>query len=128
MSITVLLADDSDVLRTTVRRFLEERANEVEIVGETSNFAEALQMSRDLRPQILLMDLHLGDSPTSSEQLKVCLHPDTALLAMSFSNDAEAKIIANGIGAAAILDKMTLTDELIPAILRLAEPRQNAVA
>ena len=58
---------------------------------------------------------------------KVGLHSDTALLAMSFSNDAEAKTIANGIGAAAFLDKVNLTEELIPTILRLAEPRQNAV-
>jgi CheY-like chemotaxis protein len=126
MSITVLLADDSEVFRRSVRRFLEDGDTEIEIVGETSNFAEALQMTRDLRPQILLMDLHLDDSPMFSEQLKVCLNSDTALLAMSFSNDAAAKTIANGFGAAAFMDKMNLTDELIPTILRLADPAQNA--
>jgi DNA-binding NarL/FixJ family response regulator len=128
MAISILLADDSDVFRRSVRRFLEDGDTQIEILGETSDFAEALQMARDLRPQILLMDLHLDDSPMSAEQLKACLHSDTALLAMSFSNDAEATTIANEMGAAALLDKMNLTDELIPTILRLAKPSQNAAA
>jgi DNA-binding NarL/FixJ family response regulator len=128
MSITVLLADDSDVLRRVVRKFLLENQTEIEIVGETSNFAEALQMTRDLRPQILLMDLHLDGFETLSEQLRICLPPDTSLLAMSFANDAEAKTMANGIGAAAFLDKMNLITEPKPTIFRLAQPRMKAAS
>jgi DNA-binding NarL/FixJ family response regulator len=79
-------------MRRSVRRFLEDFATEVELVGEATDLAETIQMAQDLRPQILLMDLHLSDSPMSSEQLKVGLHSDTALLAMSFSNDAEPRL------------------------------------
>ena len=42
------------------------------------------------------------------------------LLAISFANDDEAKASADRIGAAKLLDKMNLSQELIPAILELA--------
>jgi hypothetical protein len=45
---------------------------------------------------------------------------------MSFANDAESRIMAESIGAIDFLDKMTLSHELIPAILRLTSPKLNA--
>jgi hypothetical protein len=47
-------------------------------------------------------------------------------LAISISNDEEAKILAESFGAATLLDKMDLYNELIPAIMRLALPNASA--
>ena len=46
-------------------------------------------------------------------------------LAISFANDEEARSLAASYGAAALLDKMSLYTELLPAIMRLGEPSAN---
>jgi hypothetical protein len=47
---------------------------------------------------------------------------------MSFSNDEGAKLLAEGLGAAVLLDKVTLGDELIPAILTLGRMNANSAS
>ncbi len=42
------------------------------------------------------------------------------MIAISFANDDEAKVSADSVGATKLLDKMKLSQELIPAILELA--------
>jgi hypothetical protein len=59
------------------------------------------------------------DSP-SGEHLPAAPIKDADVLAISIANDDEAKAVAVSIGAAKFLDKMNLTQELIPAILELA--------
>jgi len=46
-------------------------------------------------------------------------------LAISFANDEEAKELADAIGAARMLDKMELSEALVPAILELAPLRSH---
>jgi DNA-binding NarL/FixJ family response regulator len=46
MAIKVLLADDSDVMRSAMRKTLEEEPR-IEIVGEASTFAATMQMISD---------------------------------------------------------------------------------
>ena len=46
-------------------------------------------------------------------------------LAISFANDEEAKSLAASYGAVALLDKMGLYTELLPAIMQLPEPSAN---
>ena len=49
MSIKVLLADDSDVMRTAMRKNLEEEPR-IEVVGEASTFAATIEMIGDSKP------------------------------------------------------------------------------
>jgi PleD family two-component response regulator len=60
MSIRVLLADSSDVMRLAIVRVLREEPL-IELVGEVTNFAEALQLSAALKPDVLLLDPHMPD-------------------------------------------------------------------
>jgi hypothetical protein len=45
---------------------------------------------------------------------------------MSFSNDKEARVLAESFGAVAALDKTELADELIPTIEKFSSPSANA--
>jgi YesN/AraC family two-component response regulator len=56
MPIRVLIADDHSVVRQGLRMFLGSDP-ELEIVGEARNGAEALDLSRELGPDVVLMDL-----------------------------------------------------------------------
>lgn len=123
--IKLLLADDSDIMREAIKKLLAEEAR-LQIVGEASSFAAAMQMVVDFKPDVLLLDLHLPQ--------KRDLHPSLVraqlscidyTLAISFSNDEEAKSLAASYGAVALLDKMSLYSQLLPAIERLSEPEPS---
>lgn len=57
-SIRTLLVDDEDLARTALRRELEQAAD-IEIVGESRNGIEALQMIGDLHPDLVLLDIEM---------------------------------------------------------------------
>jgi DNA-binding NarL/FixJ family response regulator len=131
MPIRVLLADDSDVMRTAIVFLLKEESS-IQIVGEASSFAQTVQMIADLKPDVLVLDLHMPEKRNLSPVLvKAQFASVDHVLAVSFSNDEEAKILAESYGAAGLLDKMNLYSELIPAIRRRLSnptkpPRQKA--
>ncbi|GCE12352.1 DNA-binding response regulator [Tengunoibacter tsumagoiensis] len=60
MAIQVLLVDDHSLVREGVRRFLS-RDPELKVIGEAANGEEAIRKARDLRPDVILLDLLLPD-------------------------------------------------------------------
>ena len=70
----------------------------------------------------ILLDLHMPDDDTSeSAFFKIrLLSIGSRVLAMSLWRDEETQIIAQGYGAAELLDKGRLFNELIPAIQRVS--------
>lgn len=121
--IKVLLADDSDVVRRAIRDLLDQYP-EIELVGEAVSFAQAIQMANDLKPQLILMDVHMKDQATfTREDIKTQLHG--RIVAISLANDGETKALADSFGALILLDKMELAVELIPTIEKLALPHTN---
>src|SRR4028119_170023 len=56
MSIRILIVDDHSVVRQGLRMFLS-LDSELEVVGESENGQEALLMARELKPDVVLMDL-----------------------------------------------------------------------
>jgi chemotaxis response regulator CheB len=113
----VLIADDSDVMRTAIRKTLEEE-NQIEIVGEASSFAETMQKIGDLKPDVLLLDLSLPQKRDFSPALVKLQLGSVRTLAVSFANDSDSKVLAESYGAAVLLDKMKLYTEMLPAIRR----------
>jgi DNA-binding NarL/FixJ family response regulator len=117
MPIKVLLADDTDLMRHAIRKLITEEPR-IELVGEASNFGQAMQLIADHKPQVLLLDLHLAEKREFTPALvKSQLASVQNVLAVSFSNDAEAEALAESYGAKLLLDKMKLFNQLIPAIL-----------
>jgi response regulator of citrate/malate metabolism len=117
--IKVLLADDNDVIRGVIRRFLEEQP-EITLVGEARGFAQTVYMTNELKPQIILLDLHMKDEAGPElalikSQLNRC---ESKIVAISIANDQEAKALAESFGAVTLLDKANLVDDLIPTITR----------
>ena len=55
----VLLAEDHKIVRQGTRLYLESMG--VEIVGEATNGREAVQMARELHPDVVIMDIHLPE-------------------------------------------------------------------
>jgi two-component system, NarL family, response regulator NreC len=122
LPIKVLLADDSEIMREAIKKLLEDEPR-IHIVGEASSFPAAMQLVVDFKPEILLLDLHLPQKRDLLPALvKSQLNCIEYTLAISFANDEEAKSLAASYGAVALLDKMRLYTELLPAIMRLTGP------
>jgi DNA-binding NarL/FixJ family response regulator len=58
MSIRVLLADDQTLVRSGFRVLLE-RADEIEVIGEVADGAEAVERAQADRPDVVLMDIRM---------------------------------------------------------------------
>ena len=55
MSIKLLLVDGSDVMRSAISQLLKTELG-IEVIGKAASFAEALQLTAGLKPDVLLMD------------------------------------------------------------------------
>ena|SRR5437868_7026512 len=118
MCVNVLLADDAEVIRKAIRKLLSEQ-EDIKVVGEATTFPEVLQKTTELKSDVIVIDLHM-----SGDNFSAPFPNGHKLLAISFANDDEAKGLAESIGAVELLDKMELSETLIPAILKLA-PSEN---
>jgi DNA-binding NarL/FixJ family response regulator len=116
--ITVFLADDAEVVRSAIRKMLEIEPL-IALVGEAGSFAEAIRMAADLKPNVMVIDLHMPDEgPLDPASVKAQMTASASrVLAISVWNDEESKALANSYGAKVLLDKARLGLELVPAIL-----------
>lgn len=119
MTISVLLADNSEIMRKSIADLLKGDP-EIQVLMEAASLSQTMQLINNLHPQIVVMDLHMGDERNvTSSQVKLCL-VGSPLLAISLWNDDETKALADSYGAVALLDKSKLAYELIPAIRHYA--------
>lgn len=118
--VRVIVADSHPVVRDSIRRILD-RDPGVEVVGEASDFAEAVAKTRMIVPDVLLVNLHLTFGRDSSfRELKLLLKStDAGILGISFTRDEDVAFLESQPEAVQRLEN-TLRDMLIPAIMRVA--------
>jgi two-component system response regulator DevR len=120
----LLLADDHENMRKVISEIIKNDAG-VLLIGEASSFREVIELSSERRPDVVLMDVHMGDEQKIKvSDLRSCLL-DCQLLAMSLWADQETKDLAKSLGAVVLLDKANLGTELLPA-LKLCAQRRSA--
>ena len=118
MCIKVFLADDAEVMRKGIRSLLSSR-EDIAVVGEASNLLETVQKTAELHPDLIIFDVNMPDrdgiAPTGVKDLL----NGAKILAITLGADDVKEELLQGVGAAKLLDKMNLADQLIPAILEL---------
>jgi len=120
MSIRILLVDDHSLFRSGVRLLLQ-RNPEFEIVGEAADGLEGVKRAKQLKPDVVLMDLNMaGLSGLEAMQLIVEDLPETAVLMLTVSEEAEDLTTALKNGARGYLLKNIDADYLTQSIKRAA--------
>jgi DNA-binding NarL/FixJ family response regulator len=114
--ITVLLAEDHQIVREGFRSLLGHE-RDIEVVGEAETGRQAVQLTRKLRPAVVVMDIAmplLNGLEATRQILKDI--PETKVLILSaHSDDAYVEQVA-ALGAAGFLLKQTSSDVLAKAI------------
>ncbi len=116
MPIRILLVDDHSVVRQGLRMFLA-LDPELEVIGEAADGAEAVRMARELKPDVVLMDMLMpvmdGVAATAAIRREL---PDTEVIALTSVLEDEKVIGAVRAGAIGYLLKDTEADDLRRAI------------
>lgn len=120
MTIKILLVDDHTLFRSGIKLLLQ-RNPEFEIVGEASDGLDGVKRAKQLRPDVVLMDLNMaGLSGLEAMQLIVEDMPEVAVLMLTVSEEAEDLSTALKNGARGYLLKNIEADYLTQAIKRAA--------
>jgi NarL family two-component system response regulator LiaR len=116
MSIRILVADDHGVVRQGLKMYLE-LDPELEIVGEAVDGAQALQLARELKPDVVLMDLLMPvmDGIAATRAIRSQL-PDVEVIALTSVLEDGAVFAAMRAGAVGYLLKDTNARALCQAV------------
>ncbi|MFI9555891.1 response regulator [Nonomuraea endophytica] len=125
--IRVLLVDDQALVRTGFKLMLNAQPD-IEVVAEAADGQEALARTRELRPDVVLMDLHMPvmDGVTATGLISAEL-PDTRVLALSTFDLDENVVAALRAGAGGFLPKDISPEELVEGV-RVVHRGESAVA
>jgi NarL family two-component system response regulator LiaR len=115
-NITILLADDHVLLRQGTRELLE-REDDMTVVGEAGDGEEAVRLTADLHPHVIIMDIAMPkmNGIEATRRIKE-IFPDSAVLILSAYDDDQYVFAILEAGAAGYLLKDVPSDELVEAI------------
>jgi len=118
MKIRILLVEDHTIVRTSLRALLE-RQQDIEVVGETGDGVEAVDLIEQLSPDIVLMDVALRGSKLNGMQATQKITDSTIstkVIALSLIEELSHVKQMLSAGASGYLFKGCSEDELLAAI------------
>jgi two-component system, NarL family, nitrate/nitrite response regulator NarL len=113
----ILVVDDYEVARTTVRELL--RWHELKVCGEAKNGKEAIQKVKELNPDVVLLDVNMPVMNGMQAALEIRrISPRTKILFLTVIGPDEARPAARLLGDGYVM-KSAAGTELIPALENL---------
>ena len=114
--ISVLVVDDHDLVRTGIKHMLE-GSDTIQVLGEANTGEAAVQMTRELKPEVVLMDVKMpgiGGLEATRKLLRIL--PDVKVLVITVCEDDLFPSRLLQAGAAGYLTKGASMDEMLQAI------------
>ena len=121
--IRVMVVDDHPVMRNGLRDVLE-ASGRLEVVGQAGDGEEAVGTAGELKPQVIVMDVMMPrkDGVDACREIMELL-PDTRVMMLTASTEEDAVIEAIAAGATGYLQKYSRPEELVGAVVDVAEGR-----
>jgi DNA-binding NarL/FixJ family response regulator len=116
----ILIADDHPAFRTGLQQMLQE-VTDLEVVGEADNGAQVVQLTQELAPDVVVMDLRMPqlDGIEATRQLQQ-VAPSAAVIVLTMFEDDDSVYAAMRAGALGYLLKGSQQDEIVRAIRAVA--------
>ena len=118
---TVLVVDDSDFMRTLIKRNIS--ALDISVIGEASDGKIAYEKYLELKPDIVTLDLAMQEHNGIDALKKIKQHDPEAKVIIVCSTGGQGPIIdeAKALGACAVINKPLKDDELVNAMKKLLD-------
>src|SRR3989338_5876580 len=125
--IRILIVDDHTLFRSGIKLVLQ-RCEGFEVVGEAGDGLEGVKRARQLKPDVVLLDLHMPDT-SGLDALRVLAEdvPEAHVVMLTVSEDAEDLLETLRSGARGYLLKNIDTEFLLESIQRAAR-RESAMS
>ena len=121
--IRVMVVDDHPIMRNGLRDTLE-ASGRFEVVGEAKDGEEAVRTVEGIDPQVIVMDVIMPNKDGIDACREIMeLLPGTRVLMLTASDEEDAVIEAIAAGATGYLEKYSRPEELVEAVLDVAEGR-----
>lgn len=117
----VLVVDDHGIVRSGVRSLIDSQPD-MEVVGEATRGEEAVEKARELRPELIIMDITMPgmNGIEATRQIKKD-YPETNILALTIHDDSEFFFPVLRAGASGYVLKEAEPEELLSAIHMVSE-------
>lgn len=116
MSIKILIADDHKIIREGLRALIERQPG-MEVIGEVGNGRKAVQLVRELLPDVIIMDIAMPDlNGIEATRQIVTKTPSVRVIALSMHSDKRFVVEMLKAGASGYLLKDCAFEELVYAI------------
>jgi two-component system invasion response regulator UvrY len=126
--IKVLLVDDHDLVRTGVKRLLED-AGDIKVVGEAGSGEDALRIAKDAKPNVVLMDANMpGMGGLEATKRLLRQIPEIKIIALTVHGDEPFPSKFLQAGAHGYLTKGADVQEMVRAIRQVNVGRRYIAA
>ena len=121
--IRVMVVDDHPIMRNGLLDTLE-ASGRFEVVGQAEDGEEAVRTVEELKPEVIVMDVIMPNKDGIDACREIMeLLPDTRVMMLTASSEEDAVIEAVAAGATGYLQKYSRPEELVEAVLDVAEGR-----
>jgi two-component system chemotaxis response regulator CheB len=111
LSVRVLVADDSELFRDVLSRVIAAEPG-FEVVAAAADGNEAARLARDLKPDVITMDLNMPDADGFSGIARIMAETPTPILVLTVNREEAVGFRALSLGALDILEKPSPTSNL----------------